>query len=42
MNDEDCDENFDNDMTEDEFFFCCASKFQENTGLEIVCYEKSN
>ena len=39
---EDCDENFDNDMTEDELFFCCASEFQENTGLEIVSFEESN
>ena len=29
-------------MTEDELFFCCASEFQENTGLEIVSYEESN
>ena len=42
MNEEDCDDDYDNDMNDDELFICCVSEFQENTGLEVVPYEESN
>ena len=42
MNEEDCDEDYDNDMNDEELFMCCISEFQENTGLEVVPYEESN
>ena len=42
MNEEDCDEDYDNEMDDDELFICCLSEFQENTGLEVVPYEESN
>ena len=42
MNEEDCDDNYDNDMDDEELFMCCLSEFQENTGLEVVPYEESN
>ena len=41
MNEEDCDENYDDDMSNDELFMCCVSELQENTGLEFF-YEESN
>ena len=37
---EDCDDDYDNDMNDDELFICCVSEFQESTGLEV--YEESN
>ena len=42
MNEEDCDEDYDNDMNDEELFMCCVSEFQENTGLEVVPFEESN
>ena len=42
MNEEDCEEDYDNEMDDDELFICCLSEFQENTGLEVVPYEESN
>ena len=42
MNEEDCDDDYDNDMNDEELFMCCISEFQENTGLEVVPYEESN
>ena len=42
MNEEDCDDDYDNDMDDEELFMCCISEFQENTGLEVVPYEESN
>ena len=42
MNEEDCDEDYDNDMNDEELFMCCVSEFQENTGLGVVPYEESN
>ena len=41
MNEEECDENYD-EMDDEDSFLCCLSEFQENTGLEVVTYEESN
>ena len=41
MNEDDCDDDYDDDMSHDELFMCCVSELQENTGLEFF-YEESN
>ena len=41
MNEDDCDDEYDDDMSNEELFMCCVSEFQENTGLEVF-YEESN
>ena len=41
MNEDDCDEGYDDDMSNDELFMCCVSELQENTGFEF-CFEESN
>ena len=40
MNEEECDENYD-ELEDEDSFLCCLSEFQENTGLEIT-YDESN
>ena len=40
MNEEECDENYD-EIEDEDSFLCCLSEFQENTGLEIT-YDESN
>ena len=36
MNEHDCDDDYDDDMSNDELFMCCVSELQKNTGLNSL------